>query len=118
MDDFKVGDKVVYKKGFGLPDCGEGIVSSIYGDLAIVFEDGCNTTTSPDRLSRVSFHPGDLVVHKRRGTVDKIKSLPGMEEYDTRGFTRADEGMILEGDPWAYQKNWQRANIMPLEEGE
>ena len=85
----------------------------LYTDKAWYLEEGYKVI-SLDKFKEIQglgkFKPGDKVMciegsYKRN--IDVVKSVPGMKEYNSRGFHCADEGFCLKKAGWDYQKNWE-----------
>jgi hypothetical protein len=55
----------------------------------------------------MNFKKGDKVRNKITGVIDVVKSVPGMNEYDSMEFGLAEEGMVLEKASWEFQKEWE-----------
>jgi hypothetical protein len=53
------------------------------------------------------FKVGDVVRRIGVNKTDRVTGLPGMREYDNKGFLDASKGMQLENDIWSYQEYWE-----------
>lgn len=53
------------------------------------------------------FKAGDWVMRKSDGVFDRVKSAPGMKEYDEHFFIDSNEGFILENNSWERQESWE-----------
>ena len=57
-------------------------------------------------MEEIKFKVGDKVLFY--DIEETIASLPGMKEYDIKGFSDAEEGCLLESGHWAYQSSLTR----------
>lgn len=55
----------------------------------------------------MKYKVGDKVRRKSDGAVDIIKLLPGMPEYDSRGYLDALSGFVLYKEGWEAQEYWE-----------
>jgi len=53
------------------------------------------------------FKPGDKVRRKFGDAIDVVVSVPGVKEYDLKGFVYAEEGFVLKNFGWEFQKDWE-----------
>jgi len=66
----------------------------------------------------MKFKKGDIVQHKQTKEIDTILSVPGMSEYDKRGYSKASEGMSLENEGWNFQHNWKLVKNKNFKKGD
>jgi hypothetical protein len=118
---FKVGDKIKIVKGDGelnwdyLGRTGEIIgFSHGYSDYYNLKFDNKKHGDRPNNWSgqylelvTPQFHVGQRVKNIEDGTIDVVKSLPGMPEYDKQGFTSASSGFVLDRHNWEFQDDWE-----------
>lgn len=54
-----------------------------------------------------TFMAGQEIERVSDGARDTVKSVPGMPEYDSRNFSRANEGMTTVLSGWGWRKDWK-----------
>lgn len=128
---FKIGDRVKATYGFPIGRCGKVIeIDSVW--FLVDFDDwfgGHNGNRDirpsknnsgyylqedglePETKETPTFKVGDIVKHKKTGRIDEVESVPGMIDYDSRGFGKAEEGFLLKSGNWSFQDEWEKSDL-------